>query len=191
MQLRADDFGCVPDGRVLESVTVLAGSAQLDVAGGALRVGDVGKHIAVPGAVDLVTTIAGLVRRKDCAGTMAARSDELNAVLPPGAEPFSRRAHRGLRITVAGAGPGDATLVTDVADVLGGTALRLAQPAASAVSLAETTLNQPDRVQLGNHVRATAAAFTLDLGDRAVAVPGIPVGEDVLLSPSAAFHRKT
>jgi len=94
MQLRADDFGCVPDGRVLESVTVLAGSTQLDVPGDALRAGDVGKHIAVPGAVDLKTTIAGLVRRKNCAGTMAADSDELNAVLPPGAEPFARRSPR-------------------------------------------------------------------------------------------------
>ena len=58
------------------------------------------------------------------------------------------------------------------------------------MSLAETILNQPDRVRLGNHVRATAAAFTLDLGDRAVAVPGIPVGEDVLLSPGAAFSSE-
>jgi hypothetical protein len=191
MQLRADDFGCVPDGRVLENVRVLAGSTQLDVPGGTLRAGDVGKHIAVPGAVDLVTTIARLVRRKDCAGTMAVGSDVLNAVLPPGAEPFSRRAHRGLRITVAGAGLGGATLVTDVADVLpDNTTLRLAQPAATAVSLAETILNQPDRVRLGNHVRASAAAFTLDLGDRAVAVPGIPVGQDVLLSPGAAFSSE-
>jgi hypothetical protein len=190
MQLRADDFGCVPDGRVLESVTMLADSTQLDVPGGALRAGDVGKHIAVPGAVDLMTTIVGLIRRKDCAGTMAADSDELNAVLPPGAEPFSRRAHRGLRITVDGAGPGGAPLVTDVAEVLGGTTLKLAQHAATAVSLAKTILNQPDRVRLGNHVRATAAAFTLDLGDRAVLVPGIPVGEDVLLSPGAAFSSE-
>ena len=190
MQLRADDFGCVPDGRVLESVTVLAGSTQLDVPGGALRAGDVGKHIAVPGAVDLMTTIAGLIRRKDCAGTMAADGDELNAVLPPGAEPFSRRAHRGLRITVDGAGPGGETLVTDVAEVLGDTTLKLAQRATTAVSLAKTILNQPDRVRLGNHVRATAAAFTLELGDRAVPVPGIPVGEDVLLSPGAAFSSE-
>ena len=58
------------------------------------------------------------------------------------------------------------------------------------MSLAETIVNQPDRVRLGNHVRATAAAFTLDLDDRAVAVPGIPVGEDVLLSPGAAFSSK-
>src|SRR5262249_12379599 len=58
MQLRADDFGCVPDGRVLESVRVLAGSTRLDVLDGVVRPGDVGKRIAVPGAVDLVTTIA-------------------------------------------------------------------------------------------------------------------------------------
>src|SRR2546430_13080635 len=87
MQLRADDFGCVPDGRVLESVEVLAGSTRLDVPGGALRPSDVGKHIAVPGAVDLATTIAGLERRKDCEGTMAAGSVALNTVLPPGDEP--------------------------------------------------------------------------------------------------------
>src|SRR5262249_39518251 len=114
MQLRADDFGCVPDGRVLESVRVLAGSTRLDVLDGVVRPGDGGKRIAVPGAVDLVTTIATLVRRKDCTGTMEAGSDELNAVLPPHADQFSQRAHRGLRITVEGAGPAGTTLITDV-----------------------------------------------------------------------------
>jgi hypothetical protein len=48
MQLRADGFGCVPDGRVLKSVKVLAGSTRLDVLDGTVRPGDVGKRIAVP-----------------------------------------------------------------------------------------------------------------------------------------------
>ena len=39
MQLRADDFGCVPDGRVLDKVAVLADSSQLDVLDGTLRPG--------------------------------------------------------------------------------------------------------------------------------------------------------
>lgn len=79
MQLRADDFGCVPDGRVLERVAVLAGSSQLDVLDGTLRPGDVGQRICVPGGTDLTTTIAKLVGRKDCKATMDAGHDELTA----------------------------------------------------------------------------------------------------------------
>jgi hypothetical protein len=189
MRLHADDFGCVPDGRVLASVRVQAGSARLDVLDGTLRPGDVGKHIAVPGAADLVTTIAELVRRTDCPGTMVAGSDQLAAVLPLN-DRFERRVHRGLRITVAGAGPAGATLVTDVADVLGDTTLKLAQRAATTVSQVQTILNQPDEVKLDTHARATASAFTVDLGDRAVTVPGIPVGENALFSPDAGFSSE-
>ena len=188
MRLHADDFGCVPDGRVLTSVRVQAGSTRLDVLDGPVRPGDVGKHIAVPGAVDLVTTIAELTRRTDCLGTMTAGSDQLTAVLPHN-QHFEQRVHRGLRITVAGARAG-ATLVTDVADVLGDTTLKLAQPAATSVSNAQTILNGPDEVKLDNHARATASAFTADLGDRAVTVAGIPVGENALLSPGAGFSSE-
>ncbi len=84
MQLRADDFGCVPDGRVLDKVAVLACSSQLDVLDGTLRPGDVGQHICVPGGADLTTTIAKLVGRKNCKATMDAGHDELTGGLPSG-----------------------------------------------------------------------------------------------------------
>jgi hypothetical protein len=196
MQLCADDFGCVPDGRVLDSVQIHAGSTQLDVLDGALLPVDVGKHIAVPGAVDLKTTIAELERRTDCLGTIRAGSNQLDATPRPGG-PALDGAYRGLRITVAGAGPGGRTLVTDVtaaADAPGASpgdkTFTLAQPAAIAVALADTTLNDPDRVQLGDHARAGAAAFRVDLGDRVIQVAGMTVGQDVLVSPGAGFSSE-
>jgi hypothetical protein len=61
MALHVDDFGCVPDGRFLEQVSIDADAAALTVSDGLLRAIDVDKNIAIPGAVDLVATIAGLV----------------------------------------------------------------------------------------------------------------------------------
>jgi hypothetical protein len=84
MQLRADDFGCVPDGRVLDKVAVLAGSSQLDVLDDTLRPGDVGQHICVPGGTELTTTIAKLVGASHCKATMDAGHDELTTGLPSG-----------------------------------------------------------------------------------------------------------
>jgi len=48
MLLSVDDFGCVPDGRYLEKVSIQAGSTVLGVADGTVRPTDVGKRIAVP-----------------------------------------------------------------------------------------------------------------------------------------------
>jgi hypothetical protein len=82
MLLNVDDFGCVPDGRFLEKVSIQAGSTVLGVADGTVRPTDVGKRIAIPGAVDLVATISGLIARKDVASTsMVAGSATLTAVL--------------------------------------------------------------------------------------------------------------
>src|SRR5438034_10058709 len=63
MLLHVNDFGCVPDGRVLERVSIAAGSADFTAVDGALRATDVGKNIAIPGALDLVATIAALPDR--------------------------------------------------------------------------------------------------------------------------------
>src|SRR4051794_32714980 len=88
MLLNVDDFGCVPDGRYLSHVSIQAGSAQLSAPGGALRQADVGKHIAIPGAVDLVATVSGLLARKDVASaSMEAGGRTLTAVLT-GADGF-------------------------------------------------------------------------------------------------------
>src|SRR4051794_4872353 len=82
MLLSVDDFGCVFDGRYHSHVSIQAGSAQLSAPGGALRQADVGKHIAIPGAVDLVATVSGLLARKDVASaSMEAGGCTLTAVL--------------------------------------------------------------------------------------------------------------
>jgi hypothetical protein len=131
MLLSVDDFGCVPDGRYLSHVSIQAGSAQLSAPGGGLRQADVGKHIAVPGAVDLVATVSGLLARKDVASaSMVAGCRTLTAVLTGADGFFQARVHRGLRITVAGAGPQGAPLVSDVSEMRSGTTLELADAAA-------------------------------------------------------------
>jgi hypothetical protein len=161
----------------------------MDVLDGTVRPGDVGKHIAVPGAADLVTAIAGLSRDQEFPGAMTAGSDRLMATLPPG-DAFEQHVQHGLRITVAGAGPAGATLVTDVVSVPEPTTLQLAQAAATTVHTARTILNDPDLVMLDDHARATAAPFTVSLGDRTITVPGITVGENTLFSPGAAFSSE-
>src|SRR3954452_1132045 len=135
MLLSVDDFGCVPDGRYLSHVSIQAGSAELSAPGGALRQADVGKHIAIPGAVDLVATVSGLLARKDVASaSMEAGGSTLTAVLTAADGFFQARVHQGLRITVAGAGPHGAPLVSDVSKVTNGTTLELADTAATTVT---------------------------------------------------------
>src|SRR3954454_2214375 len=132
MLLNVDGFGCLPDGRYLAHVSIQAGSAQLSAPGGGLRQADVGKHIAIPGAVDLVTTISGLLARKDVgSASMEAGGRALTAVLTGADGFFQARVHQGLRITVAGAGPQGAPLVSDVSEVTSGTTLELADAAAA------------------------------------------------------------
>ena len=188
MLLNVDDFGCVPDGRFLEKVSIQAGSTVLGVADGTVRPTDVGKRIAIPGAVDLVATISGLIARKDAASTsMVAGSATLTAVLTPQEGFFQRRVHKGLRITVAGAGLGGATLVTDVKDVTGPTTLELADPATQAVTGAHATLNRRDLVALSDYARATAVDVTVDLPGRVVTDAGMVVGQRGLRSATAGF----
>src|SRR3954452_20062002 len=136
MLLSVDDFGCVPDGRYFEQVSIQASSTQLSAAGGGLRPTDVGKRIAVPGAVDLVATISELLLRKDVArASMEADSATLTAVFPQQSGLFFQAGvHEGLRITVAGAGPQGATLVSDVSRVTSGTTLELTDPASTTVT---------------------------------------------------------
>jgi hypothetical protein len=137
MLLSVDDFGCVPDGRYLSHVSIQAGSAQLSAPGGALRQADVGKHIAIPGAVDLVATVSGLLARKDVASaSMEAGGCTLTAVLTGADGFFQARVPEGLRITVAGAGPQGAPLVSDVSEMRSGTTLELADAAVNGLSRA-------------------------------------------------------
>jgi hypothetical protein len=142
--LHANDFGCVPDGRFLERTSIAENSALLTDRDGRLRPTDVGKNVAIPGAGDLVTTIARLIERRevrnaamDAAG---AQPHRLSGTLfdpeqPTGSdeEPFQARLHAGRRITVAGAGPNGSTLVTDIVKVIDATTVELATPAATSV----------------------------------------------------------
>ena len=191
MALRVCEFGCTPDGRVLRRATMAAGSTVLDALDGTLRPSDVGKNIAIPGAVDLVATIDELLNRKDVLNvSMTAGDDTLSAVLSPADGFFERRVHTGRRITVAGAGASGGTLITDVAEVLSQTTLRLADPASASVSHVLAILNRPDRVGLSDYARATSLDNTIDLGDRVVSDAGAIIGQDRLNSLTAKFSSE-
>ena len=114
MILQVDALGCVPDGRFLDRVSMSASSAVLTDAGGGLRTTDVGKHVAVPGAMDLVASITELVNEKDVEhASMTAGGRILTAPLGPG-NGFRADLNAGQRITVTGAGPGGVTLLSAV-----------------------------------------------------------------------------
>jgi hypothetical protein len=137
-------------------------------AGGGLRATDVGKHVAVPGAMDLVASITELVNQKDVEhASMTAGSPMLTAPLGPG-NGFRADLNAGQRITVTDAGPGGATLLSDVVEVINATTIRLADSASTTVSDALAILNRPDEVGLDDHARASATNVTVNLGDRSV-----------------------
>ena len=92
MILQVDALGCVPDGRFLDRVSMSASSAVLTDAGGGLRATDVGKHVAVPGAMDLVTSITELVNQKDVEPQRAAQA----------VAPLDRFRRMGLRLIARG-----------------------------------------------------------------------------------------
>jgi Right handed beta helix region len=188
MILNADSSGrCIPDGRFLERATIAAGSAVLTDADRNLRATDVGKNIAIPGAADLDAKIVQLVDQKKVDdASMVAGTTTLTAPLPPG-QGF-RDFNRGQRITVAGAGPGGTTLVSDVAIVdPDGTKLTLADAAATTVAHAVAILNRRDLVGLDNHARATVGNVTVDLPGRTVSDAQMTVGSRGLQSPTAGF----
>jgi len=188
MSLNVDDFGCVPDGRFLERVSIGAGSVMLSSGDGILRTLDEGKHIAVPGAADLTASIVGLLNRKDVERvSMQAGSATLTAVLAPEDGFFQRRVHEGLRITVVGAGEGGATLVADVLRVTGQTTLELTETAATTVTDAAAVLNRRDRVALSDYARATATDVSVDLVDRVLTDARMIVGQRGLQSATAGF----
>src|SRR6266702_5049131 len=188
MLLNVDDFGCVPDGRCLERVSIRAVSPELSAADGTLRPSDVGNNIAIPGAVDLVATISELLRRKDVArASMQAGSTAMIAVLTPDEGFFQADLHQGQRITVAGAGPAGGTLVSDVVNVTSRTTLELADSAATTVTDSLAILNRRDRVGLSDYARATAVDVTVDLAGRVVTDARMTVGQRGLESPTAGF----
>jgi hypothetical protein len=194
MVLFADEFGCVPDGRFLETASIDAGSVLLHEPDGGLRATDVGKNIAIPGAADLEGMIGGLLSRTDVTGKMTAGQPILDATFPPEVPEeerrFRARLHEGQRITVAGAGPGGHMLVTDVDTVLGLTRLKLAAAAATSVETAATILNDPSRVALSDYARNTVTEVTVALGDRTIDDAAMTVGQNALRSATAKFSSQ-
>jgi hypothetical protein len=193
IELNVDDFGCVPDGRVLEGVAIDAGSALLHVPEGGLRASDVGKNIAIPGAVDLVATIA-LARPRELKNAALTLDDptKLTGTLinPEDQQGFVARVHEGWRITVAGAGPGGQTLLTNIAKVLDSKTVRLVDAASNAVAAADNVkviLNDPKVVALSNYARRPVVDGHVDLGDRSITDARMTIGGRGLRSETARF----
>ena|GEM_PF-1819918 len=195
MILYANNFGCVPDGRFLERASIAASSEVLTDTDGILRPTDVGKNIAIPGAIDLVTTIARLVEHREVReAKMEAGSKELTGTLfdpekPVGKdeERFNQNVHEGRRITVAGAGPGGDLLVSDIVDVINATKIVLADAASTTVSNSKVILNRPDRVALDDYARRTVTDLTINLGDRTINDAAMTIGGRGLISETAKF----
>ena len=194
MALHVDDFGCVPDGRFLEQVSINADAAALTVSDGLLRAIDVGKNIAIPGAADLVATIAGLVNHLIVENASMTIGDPTrltgtlkNPKRPDVDLPFRYDLHEGMRITVAGAGPAGSTLVSDVVEVVDATTIILADATSAAVSNVEVILNDPDLVALSNYARQDVSDLTVDLGDRSVGDARMRIGGRGLESATARF----
>ncbi|MGH3821585.1 MAG: hypothetical protein ACRDRA_01880, partial [Pseudonocardiaceae bacterium] len=189
MRLHVDDFGCVPDGRVLERVAIAAGSAVLTDPDGNLRETDISKNIAIPGAADLVATIARLVDRKDVEASMTAGQDTLTASFRNASERFRADLHTGHRIVVCGAGPAGQPLLTDVEEVVNPTTLRLADRASTTVEDVAATLNRPNVVGLSNYARRSVTNVSVDLGDRLIDDARMTIGGRALESRTAKFSR--
>ncbi|GAA4474176.1 right-handed parallel beta-helix repeat-containing protein [Phytohabitans houttuyneae] len=196
MDFFADEFVGAPRGRFLPRVATVAGSTQLQVPGGELRPSDAGKLIAIPGAGDLDTTISALARHQIVsAATMAAGSRELRGILlehgdaghPERQQPFRADLHVGRRITVDGAGPGGARLVTDITAVVGRDAVELTAPAVTGVSGSAVHLNAPDRVGLDNYARRALDGRTVALAGRTLTDGVVTLGGGGLVSATARF----
>jgi hypothetical protein len=189
MRLHVNDFGCVPDGRVLGRVAIAAGSTVLTSLDGGLRATDVGKNIAIPGGADLVATIVSLADRTEVMNaSMTAGSKVLTAIFKTEQEErFRKSLHIGRRIVVFGAGPGGQPLLTDVADVRDQMTLVLVDAASTTVTGVPATLNRPDFVGLSNYARRSVANVRVDLGNRVINDAGMTLGSRGLTSPTAKF----
>ena len=194
MILNANDFCCEPDGRFLERASITAGSTVLADADGTLRPADVGKHIAIPGAADLVATIVGLSEYREITGAeMSGGSPVLTGTLinpeknPPVMEPFLKSQLVGRRITVEGAGSGNSTLVTDIVDFMAPNQLVLAAPAVQTVSGVKVILNKPNHVALDDYARRCVNHLTVALKDRTISDGEMIIGGRALFSGTATF----
>jgi len=194
MILNVNDFCCEPDGRFLERAAVDAGSTALTDLDSTLRPSDVGKHIAIPGAADLVAKIVGLSEQREITGAeMSAGSHVLTGTLinpeknPPVVEPFVKDMLVGRRITVQGAGSGNSTLVTDILDFQEPNQLILAKQSVQAVSGVKVILNKPNHVALDDYARRCVNQLTIELKDRTIHDGEMIIGGRALFSETAKF----
>jgi hypothetical protein len=97
---------------------------------------------------------------------------------------------RGWRITIDGAGLGGARLVSDVGTVVDPrTRIKLASLASTSIQNTTAVLNEPGRVRLSDHARATVGPLTVQLANRIITDAEKTVRSDVLRSPAAPFSE--
>lgn len=184
-----------PVGRFVERATVATGSDQLKAADPVFAAGDATKLIAIPGAVDLVATIADLGEYREVRNaTMTPGSNVLTGVLfdpkknvDERDEPFKQDVHVQRRVTVEQAGPGGSTLLTTITTVNNGTSVELADNATNNVSGVKVVVNQPDLAVLSNYARRKVSDLIVGLGDRTINDGAMELGGRGLQSSSASF----
>jgi len=185
MRVRVDDFECKPDGRYLERIEIGADSTELTAVDGTFRQSDVGKHIAIPGAVDLIASLARFPRPNLVVANASMVAGE--ATLTAEDASFQRQIHKGMRITVEGAGANGGTLLTDVSEVANSSTVVLADKAVEAVANAVARLNLPDRVLLSDYPRARTGQLTVHVRDRELTDGRMTIGHGLLQSATAGF----
>ena len=192
MILKADDLGCAADGRWLREVSITAGSASLTVPPGSVLAVDVGASISVPGAADMVATIADMPEAKKVErATITAGEHDLVVHLT--SENRFVGDHKGWRIVVDGAGPSGGPLVTDIEQVGkwsgGQQVLVLADSAATSIEDTTAFANDGSRAKLSDHARASVGPLSLAVNGRPVQDAVMIVGSKILRSAEARFSR--
>jgi hypothetical protein len=185
MSLKVEDVGGRALGRHLTNVSIAAGSNVLTAEDGVFRTSDVGKLIALPGAVDLVTSLDNFPKPKldiDNAG-MLVESDILTA---PGAG-FAARVHTGMRITVQGAGLEGNTLLSDIKTVIDGGTVQLEDAAATTVNDTIARLNLPDRVRMADYPRVAIGPVNLEVRGRPLPEATLRIGDPLLRCATGLF----
>lgn len=158
------DFGAKADCKFSVTGWMTSGSGVLNAASISylpFAVTDIGKAINVVGAgvagATLITTISAFTAAQTVAdGAMTASSATLNSATMGFAS-----TDVGRSITVAGAGPSGATLVTSIAAFVSSTQVTLAVAASTTVSGASTTMGSRVTLATAASTSVSSAAFIL------------------------------
>jgi hypothetical protein len=185
MSLKVEDFGGRALGRHLTNVSIAAGSNVLAAEDGVFRNSDVGKLIALPGAVDLVTSLADFPKPKlDIDNAQMQPGSDILTALGAG---FATRVHTDMRITVQGAGPDGNTLLSDVMAVIDDGTVQLADAAVTAVDDAIARLNVPDRVRMADYPRVAIGPLNLEVRGRPLPEATLTIGDPLLRCATGLF----